>query len=264
MLAVKRREKIKELLFENKSVIVGDLAKIFNVTEETIRRDLTLLEKEKILIRTYGGAFIQEGVINDISARIRENVLVSNKEKIGSCAYNLISNGDSVFIDSSTTSLYLAKQLINKRIVVTTDSLNIANVFANSDTVKLYLVGGKYNPNTMSFIGSRAVSNISRYFFDKCFISCRSINRNFGITDSNEHLAEIRSFAIKHSNKSYLLCDHSKFDRTSFEIICTFNDIHGIITDEEPSKDWKTFFKKQHIQLITPFSEDNKNNPLDK
>ena len=82
MLALTRKNQIRELILEKKNVTVSELAKLFSVTEETIRRDLKSLEESGVLIRTYGGAFIQEGVVNDIKMALRENILVPNKQKI--------------------------------------------------------------------------------------------------------------------------------------------------------------------------------------
>ena len=79
MLAIERRNKTKEIITEKKSITVVELAEMFDVTEETIRRDLKILEEENFLTRTYGGAFIQDGVLNDINLSIRENILVDNK-----------------------------------------------------------------------------------------------------------------------------------------------------------------------------------------
>ena len=249
MLAVTRRDTIKAMIFEKKSVVVTDLAKHFNVSEETIRRDLSVLEKECILTRTYGGAFIQSGVLNTISSNIRQGYMVEHKEIIASLALENISNGDSIFIDNSTTSLCLAKKLNNMRIVVTTDSLNVANVLCEFPQIKLYLIGGEFQKDSMSFSGAPASTNLSRYFFDKCFVSCRSITVDHGITDSNEYQAELRSLAILHSTQAFLLCDHSKFDRDSFSKICDFNDIYALITNKQPNSYWIDFLASQDVKL---------------
>lgn len=249
MLAVERRERIHDIIKEEKSVIVSDLAKQFKVTDETIRRDLALMEKQNILTRTYGGAFIQEGVINDIGADLRENVMVKNKNDIAGKAVKLINNGDSIFIDCSTTALALARQLKNKRIVVTTTSMLVANVLSETPNITLYVTGGKLNERTMSFLGASAATHLAGFYFDKCFISCRSLSIKHGVTDSNEELAKIRAMAVHQSQHVCLLADHSKFDRTSFSKICDFGELHSVVSDEGLAENWQTLFALNDVQL---------------
>ena len=106
MLAVARKTKIKDLLLEKKSVTVTELSKKYNVTEETIRRDLQQLENEGFLTRTYGGAYIQDGVLNDIDLTLRETACVESKEAIGIKCTELIHHGDTIFLDASTYQLH--------------------------------------------------------------------------------------------------------------------------------------------------------------
>lgn len=252
MLAVNRREKIKELLLENKSVVVAELARMFEVTEETIRRDLAVMEKQNLLTRTYGGAFVQDGVLNDISAGLRENVLVDTKNRIATEALDFISNGDSIFIDHSTTCVSLARLLAGRRIVVTTTSLFVANIIKEFSDIRLHLIGGELNSTTMSFVGAGAYKMLSRYCFDKCFVSCRSLSMQFGITDGIEAIAQMRAEAIARAHTPYLLCDHTKFGRTSFSTICGFEAVHGIISDTPPSEEWRAFLREKGVALYLP------------
>ena len=107
MLAVARKTQIKDILLEKKSVTVVELSKRFSVTEETIRKDLQQLENEGFLSRTYGGAFIQDGALNDIDLTLRETAYVESKEAIADKCAELIHHGDSVFLDASTTATFL-------------------------------------------------------------------------------------------------------------------------------------------------------------
>lgn len=250
MLAVTRKNKIKDLITEKKSVTVSELAALFSVTEETIRRDLKLLEDEGFLTRTYGGAFIQDGVQNEISMSIRETAYVESKETIAKKCLDLIHNGDSIFIDVSTTALFIAEAVQNMRITVLTNSLKVTNLLANCENIRLITIGGIYSPTYMSFLGRSTLNALDSFYVDKAFISCRSLSLQHGITDSNEQVSEVRQKIIQRSNKVYLVADYSKFNKTSFISICGFEDITGIVTDKPLSSEWKEMLAQQDVGLF--------------
>lgn len=250
MLPVARKSKIKELVLEKKSVSVSELAKMFSVTEETIRRDLKYLEDEGVLIRTYGGAFIQDGVENDINVDIRETIFVENKEKIAIKCAELIHHGDSIFLDASTTSLFISAKIRNKRVTVITNSLKVANTLADSESVRLITVGGLLSSKSMSFLGRSALNSLQGFFVDKAFISCRSVSIEHGVTDSNEQQAELRQLAIKRANKVFLVADHTKFNKTSFATIGSFDEIDYIVVDKKLDDVWHSFLTDQNVELI--------------
>lgn len=249
MLAVTRKLKIKEIIQEQKSVTVSNLSKKFSVTEETIRRDLKALEKEGTLSRTYGGAFIQDGVQNDINIEIRETVYLKEKNIIAKKARKLISNGDSIFLDGSTTALFISNAIKDMRITVLTNSLKIINALSDYENISLISVGGSFYKKNMDFIGSKAIETIQSYFLDKSFISCRSLSMENGITDSNEYLSEIRKTVITRSAQTYIIADNSKFNKTSFLKVSDFSDINGLITDYELNKEWLNYLKKHNVYV---------------
>lgn len=252
MLAILRRSKIKEIIAEKKSVSVTELSQMFDVTEETVRRDLHELEKEGVLKRIYGGAYVDDAVQDDVDVTLRERILVKEKEIIADMCSKFIKSGDSIFLDASTTSLYIATKVRDLRITVITNSLKIANLFIDSPDIHLLLIGGIYNRRSMSFLGKNAEESLKQYFVDKAFISCRSIHQNSGITDSNEQQAEVRKIAIKHSNHSYLVVDHTKFDKTAFAFISNFDDIDSIVTNSDISSEWSKYLESKNVSIIKP------------
>ena len=250
MLAVTRRSRIKEQILEKKSVTVAELAKAFAVTEETIRRDLKALEDENVLTRTYGGAYIQDGVQNEIDVNIRETLYVTSKEKIASKCVTLINHGDSIFLDASTTSLFIASKIQNKRVTVITNSLKVVNALAENDSVRLIIISGILSPQSMSFLGRSAENSLRSFFVDKAFISCRSVSMEHGVTDSNEQQAEIRQLAIERTNKSFLIIDYTKFNRTSFANICSFDEIDALVVDRILDDNWHSFLNDHNVETF--------------
>ncbi|WP_077210977.1 DeoR/GlpR family DNA-binding transcription regulator [Bacillus dakarensis] len=250
MLPIARKNKIKEIILEQKSVTVSELTNIFKVTEETIRRDLKQLEEEGVLTRTYGGAFISEGVQNDVNVNLREHIHVEGKRKIASRCLSMIKNGDSIFLDASTTSLVIATMLEDKKLTVVTNSIKVINTLIDKKNINIVVIGGTLSPSSLSNVGRSAEYTMNHYFFDTAFISCRSVSMQHGITDSNEQQAAIRKLAAEHANNVYLIADYTKFDKTSFARICDFDLIDNVVVDKSLSPEWKQFLSEQNISLF--------------
>jgi DeoR/GlpR family transcriptional regulator of sugar metabolism len=247
MLAITRRKVIRELLQAQKSVAITELASQLNVTRETIRRDLRTMEKNNELIRTHGGAYILEGVQNDLDISTRQVLKTSEKEIIAQKCDALIESGDIIYLDSSTTAWFIARKIVDRKLTVVTSSLKIANILHDSPTITLILIGGEFSHRTMSFSGDSAVRNLQQYFTDKAFISCRSVSMEFGITDTNDNTALLHQIALHHAKPKYLAVDHSKLNPISFTSVMSLKELDGIIMDREFSPEWKEFLRRNQI-----------------
>ena len=242
MLAVTRKARIKDIILEKKSVTVTELSKIFSVTEETIRRDLKQLEDDGFLT-------IQDGVENNVELTIRETAYMESKQSIAKKCLSIIHNGDSIFLDASTTALQLAKALQGMRLTVVTNSLLIINELYDKEDIRLISIGGSYTPRDKAFVGNTALKNLESFYLDKTFMSCRSVSKEHGITDSNEAIAAIRQMLMTRSNHVYLIADHSKFDKTSFIRISGFETITGLVTDKRMDDQWREYLSKNNVEL---------------
>ncbi|MEG1820465.1 MAG: DeoR/GlpR family DNA-binding transcription regulator, partial [Oscillospiraceae bacterium] len=220
--------------------------------DETIRRDLKLLEQQGLLVKTHGGAFIQDGATNDINISIRDGAFLDSKAKIAQEATRLIHNGDSIFLDCSTTSFHIGNAVRNKRITVITNSLKISSVLASYDNIRLIVMGGVLNRTHMCYVGQGTLQNLSNYFVDKAFISCRSLSIQHGITDSNENMAEVRSLILNHASSVYLVADYTKFGKTSFVSIGSFQKLTGLITDKPLSEEWIDCLNANNVLYYFP------------
>lgn len=250
MLVVTRLNKIKEIVQEEKSVTVSELSELFHVTPETIRRDLKTLEDSGVLKKTYGGAYVEDGVSNEVNFSIKENILVENKQLIAERCRKFISNGDTIFLDASTTVSCFCNVIADMHLTVLTNSLNVMNLLSQSKNITLISIGGSLSTKSMSLVGISAVQNMSNYYVDKAFISCEALSMQGGLTDSNEDQARIRQLAIQRSAKTYILADHTKFNKSCFQHISNFENIDSIIVDKAPSGDWNSFLKAQDVQFI--------------
>lgn len=248
MLAITRKQAIKKLLQEQKSVTISNLSERLNVTKETIRRDLRAMEKDQELIRTHGGAYILEGVQNDLDVTTRQALRITEKEIIAQKCDALIQPSDIIFLDSSTTSWYIARKIVNRKLTVVTTSLEIANILSRSSTVHLFLTGGGFSARTKGFTGNGTVRSLQQYFFDKAFVSCRSVCMEFGVTDINEDSAMLYKIALQHAHQKFLVVDHTKLDKTSFSAVIPLEKMDAIITDCEFSSEWKEWLTKNSVQ----------------
>ncbi|EHR35055.1 DeoR/GlpR family DNA-binding transcription regulator [Helcococcus kunzii] len=244
-----RQEKIMELISTHLEVNVLDLSEIFNVTDETIRRDLNLLEKENKVIRTHGGAKLISNRKNEVPIEIRKDIFKENKDSMAKICVKYINNDDVVFLDASTTAYHIVTFIpVDSNITIVSNSLAILNYASSLNFKKLIMLGGKFDVLTNSFIGNTTIEQADRLYFDKAFISCRGINFD-AITDANIEQADLRSKILSQASKLFLVADHTKFNITSMYKIRNLKEIDHIITDKCPISKWKNHLEKLNIDI---------------
>lgn len=232
MFGIERRSKIMSILYDKKSVLVQEAAAAFGVTEETIRRDLKELESQGLLSRTYGGAVLADDTKTEAPLEIREGINIAGKDSIGRYAAGMVNNGDTILLDASTSSLYVAKHIKDKKgITVITNAERIILELSSCDDMTLISTGGILRNKSLSYVGRAAEAAISNYYANKLFFSCKGFSPKGELTDSNEQESEIRKTMIRCSNQAIFLCDHTKFDKVGYAITAKLSDINTIITD---------------------------------
>jgi len=249
MLTIERRNKILEILKRDGRVVVSDLSAMFGVTEETIRRDLEKLEKEGFAKKTYGGAIIVENANVDLPYMVRKESNVEGKEYIAEVISSLIEDGDHIMLDASSTAVYIAKHLKHKKnLTLITNSLEILLELSDVTGWKILSTGGTLREGSLSLVGYQAEKMISTYHVDKAIISCKGVDIEKGITDSNEMDAHIKNLMLEATNMKILAVDSSKFEKISFTKIDDLSSIDVVVTDVEPSDRWKKTFETLNIQ----------------
>ena len=257
MLAIERKNRIFEILQEEKKVIVADLSKMFQVTEETIRRDLEKLENEGLAKKTYGGAVLNESLNTDLSYTIRQKTNVDKKMAIAKLAADLIEDGDHIMLDASSTAVYIAKQLKNKKnLTVITTSIEILLELVDIVGWKVMATGGTMKEGNLSFIGPHTEQMLTSYHVDKAIVSCKGIDEKRGFTDSNEADAHIKKVILDSANIRILVADSTKFDKISFAKSCDYNDIDVFITETKPNIRWMNKFQANNIEVY--YEDENK------
>ena len=250
MLGIERRRKIMELLNQHQKVYVQNLSQLFEVTDETIRRDLEKLEQQNLVKRCYGGAVLNDHTSQDISFLKRIDINDANKKYIAKKAESLINDGDTMMVDSSTTCLALLRLLKDKKnLTIITNSIILVNEFVNAG-YNMISTGGNLRAYSYALTGKAACDTLKNYYVDMAIISCKAIDRDKGLMESNEPESIIKKQMIKQAQRCIVLADSSKFDKAAFAYTCGLDKIDCIVTDREPSQEWLDFSKENDINLI--------------
>lgn len=251
MFALERQKRILEELNSSGAVWVSKLSAELGVTEETVRRDLEKLEKQEFLVRTHGGAVPITDSSYELSLEKRKQTNALLKERLAREAASHLLPGDTIFLDSSTTTFYIAKEIKKIRnITVITNSLRIINELSGVESVKLITVGGLVS-NNQSFVGSMAENSIRNNFFaEKVFFSSKGVTSDVGILESNEQECFIKQQMLKNATKKYYLCDSTKIGRVGFYKLSPLEDIDYFLTDAKLDEDFLDKFKESKIEYI--------------
>ena len=253
MLAIERKNQILNKLKTEQRVLVSELAAFYGVTEETIRRDLDKLEKEGFATKTYGGAIWGNSTKTDLSYTIRNKTNVEAKNIIGELVAGIIRDGDHLMLDDSSTSLYIAKHLKEKKnLTVVTNSVEILTELASVEGWTVMSTGGRLKPESMALVGSQAQAMIRNFHVDKAIISCKGLDQSAGITDSSEFHASTKSSMMESAKETILAVDSTKFDKTSFVNIAPLRSVHTVVTEQCPDGGWLRLLQEKEILCVYP------------
>lgn len=226
-----RRSEIEKMIYEKEKVSVLDLAEYFNVSAETIRSDFSFLESKGILYRTHGGATLRGSNI-DMPMDIRNQENISLKKKIAEEAIKLIKNDMILYMDPSSTALYLGKLLrLRKNITIVTNSIDLANLLRDSHH-RIYLLGGEFVKEGKRTVGEFTTKMIECMYFDLCIFGmdgCKDIDGPANMIGDEVLMNQL---ILKRSKKAILLSDESKFNRYAHFQYAKFADFETLITNK--------------------------------
>ena len=251
MLAFERQQRIIELLHEYGAVSVSKLSSEFGVAEETVRRDLEKLEKQEKLLRTHGGAVPVDDNKHEPSIDKRKKLNVEEKQSVARAAAELVVPGDTIFLDASTTTFFLARELKGmKNITVITNSLQTMQELSGIDGIKLIGTGGIVGAN-LSFVGSLEENAVrEKYFANKMFFSSRGVTVQAGILDSNEQECAMKKCMLENAQQKIYVCEHSKIDRIGFAKLASFEEIDAFVTDLPLGEEWHKRLDEANTEII--------------
>lgn len=242
---------IRQMIINEKRLQVSDLSKKFSVTEETIRRDFEKLEAEGVINRTYGGAVLNtKNALSGIHFIKRAKNNVEEKKEIAIKALGLLDNKYTLYADSSTTVMETLKLLKDRGdLTVVTNSSEAFHELLMSE-LTMISTGGIFNKKSLSFQGDLTEKATKNYNVDVALISCKALNKDKGVCDSNETEARIKKIMIDQAEEVILLIDSSKFDSIAFVHLADFEKINYIVTNKKPSDEWIDTLSALGVQLI--------------
>jgi len=233
MLAEERRFRIREILSTRRTVTAAELCDTLAVTPATIRRDLALLEREGVLVRSHGGAVSQMSSTKfQPSYETLARTNSEEKKAIARAAEALILDGDTVFLEGSTTVYELAARLQNRnRLTVVTNSPTIVCQLQHSFGVNVLCTGGDLQKDTFYFSGEWAQRALSEIRLDKAVLGVSAIDADYGVSTANHAEAQIKKMIVRAAKVRIALADHTKFGKQSFAFVGPVTDINVLVTD---------------------------------
>ncbi len=257
MLALERRNLIYEKLQIDKKVVVGELSQLYNVSEETIRRDLDKLERDGLVIKSYGGAVLNDNTNIDLPFNVRKKHNVSGKQKIAELIAELVETGDHIMLDPSSTAVFIAKALKKKdQLTVVTNSIEVMLELSDMTRWNIISPGGNLRDGILALVGSKAIEGIGAYSVEKAIISCKAFDLEKGFSDSSEDFAYAKQMMLRSAKERILAVDSSKFGKMAFCKVGDLKNIDIIVTDKKPDREMMKVLEMAKVRCIYPEDSD--------
>lgn len=251
LLAEPRRMKILEWLQEEGSARVRDLSAAFGVSEATVRQDLERLEVDGYITREHGGAYLKSVPQQVQSMSLHHLSHMDAKKKIGRAAAALVANGETIILDSGSTTTEVANNLTGREnLNVITNAINIALLLGGLPSMTVHMSGGQFKAPTLSLSGEKSGDFFNGIFAEKLFLATAAVSFEAGLTYPAMADLYVKRAMIKAASKVYLVADSSKIGRTSFSSLGPIDMIHGFITDDGISDADRAEFERRGIELI--------------
>lgn len=262
--AMERRERIWRLVNERGRVRTSELARIFTVTEPTIRKDIADLESRHLLRRAHGGA-VARGPMTEVPVGEREQKFVVEKQRIARVCLEMIGHGDAIFLDGGTTAMQLAMLLADRvegsarNVKVITNSFDVAEILSGRIDEHPVMLGGRYRPQGRCFVGPLAMRSLEQFRVDLAFIGVTGINAD-GAFAADVGEAEIKGAVTKRATRVIIPMDHSKVGLTDFVEICPLASVDSIVTDQ-PDAQLSEWAQSADVIVTVAASEDDPHQP---
>ncbi len=251
MLPNQRREKIYNLIKEDGHATVHQLSRIFKVTEVTIRQDLEKLENENLVVREHGGAYLRDIGIQVKNISLLNKDYLEEKAIIAQKAIEFIEPGDTIILDSGSTTTEIAKRLKNiNSLTVITNAINISLILGTNPAINVVVTGGEFKAPTLSLTGQKAADFFENLHVDKLFLATAGISLKSGLTYPSISDIVVKRAMIDSADKVYLVADSSKIGRNAFASLGALSLIDYLITDWHIKDKYKKIFEEFEIEFI--------------
>lgn len=246
-----RRMSILNLIREDGHAKVQKLSEIFDVSEVTIRQDLEELEKAGYVQREYGGAFLKEFDSFAKTGMLFNQTNMDAKKEIARKAVKLVDEGDTIILDSGSTTTELARLLVGfNDLTVITNAMNIAYILGSNPRINLIVSGGDFKAPTLSLTGELAANVFKGFHVKSCFLATAGISKDFQLTYPSLSDLAVKSAMIRSADNVYLLADSSKIGNTSFATLGRLSLVDALISDSLLDEEAIAKIKKMNVKLM--------------
>ena len=232
MMSEERRTQILQIVRSKGRAKVNELAHRFSTSAVTIRNDLNELHQRGLVLRSHGGAVLPETILRESPVNERLKSHVDEKRRIGAVAASLIQDGETIILDSGTTTLEIARQIKNKQgLQVITNGVNVAAELLDARGVQTFIVGGTVRGDSASIVGRSTEELFEQFSADKLFLSGAGCDPGFGVSGANVDEIMVNRAMLRISREIILVADASKFSKRSMARIAPFSEIDIVISD---------------------------------
>lgn len=239
------------LLHDQGHVSVSGLSAELEVSEVTIRKDLRFLEERKLLVRTHGGAALLDQYVYDLPFVEKAPRNLDAKKKIGRAAAELVEDGDTLILDSGSTTLQIARNLRNiKDLTVATASIHLALELLRISDIEVLMLGGMVRSTSASVVGSYAEQMLREHAFRKLFLAGDGFDVDYGLTTTNTMEAHLNRIMIEAAQQTIAVLDSSKIGRRGLGRICSSQDINMLIVDSDVPGDVVRRLEEEGIHVL--------------
>lgn len=254
MLVEERRSRLLELVRNRGFASLIDLRDQLQVSESTIRRDLDHLEESGTARRTHGGVFYTGPSPKLTHFDQRQGMNWERKRRIAAAASRLIEDNETVLLDGGSTAYELAQQLVGRPMQVVTNSLPVANLFTSTDQADLVFVGGYVHSRTGVSLGPYANQMLASLNVRRAVISVAGMNER-GCYNSNLLLVETEKAMMQAAEEVMVVADSTKLGHTSLALLCEWNVIDTLVTDDDITPEWKQKIEAAGVRLVIACKE---------
>lgn len=258
-----RRRIISTLIDEVGRVSVAELSLRLGVSEVTIRTDLAALEADQKLVRTHGGAIAPEAGHSEFAFEVRLRFQRTEKQAIGAAAAAMVSTGESIALDASTTALELARNLLDRpELTVVTNGLHIAAELAAARGITVLIPGGRLRWEAFSVVGSSSEALLPKANIQRAFLGAVGFTIEAGLTDVTEEEATTKRGMVDAAREVIAIIDHTKWGRVAVATFCPAERVSLIITDRRAPADRVAEARARGIEVIEVEAPEIPDNPF--
>jgi DeoR family transcriptional regulator of aga operon len=253
LLVEERRRRILELVEAQERVTVDELVGRYGVSAVTIRGDLDALADLGAVVRSHGGALKRAEALEDVPIAVKETLHHAEKVRIGHAAAQMIRDGETVMLDSGTTTVELARQirfLKVRSLTVITNALNIAMEIASLPHIRLIMIGGILRQMSYSLCGPPAEHALRGLHADRLFLAVDGLDPEIGLMTPDVLEAQLNTVMIEVSREVVVVADSSKFQRRSLSVIAKLDAVHKVVTDSGASPEVLAALRARNVEVI--------------